>query len=134
MSLKITLYHMNGCGACVAIKPIWNEIKDAFKNVNFDEIEQAKIIRNDISAFPTIIIEKNGKEVETIVGLRKFDELKKIILSHMEGQTGGRRKARKNNKKTSRKASKKTSKKKSRKTSRKLSRKTSKKASRKYKK
>jgi glutaredoxin len=129
MSLKITLYHMNGCGACVALKPIWAKIKEELKDVKFDEIEQSKIIRNDIQAFPTIIIEKDGEEVEAVVGLRKFDDLMETINKHKNSQSGGKRKARK-----SKKTSRKTPKKSSRKSSRKLSRKTSKKTSRRYRK
>ena len=106
MSLKITLFHMNGCGACVAIKPIWTKIKEELKDVKFDEIEQSKIIRNDIQAFPTIIIEKDGEEVEAVVGLRKFDDLMEIINKHKNSQSGGKRKVRKS-KKTSRRYRKK---------------------------
>lgn len=135
--VKVTLYHMAGCGACKKISPIWNKIKTIYTNVEFKDIELNQIPENKkniIDAFPTIIIEKDGEEVETIIGCKEQEEIEDIINKYTTEQTGGRRKVRKTNKKTSRKASKKTSKKKTRKTSRKLSRKTSKKASRKYKK
>ena len=71
------------CGPCKKLKPIYESIKLATKDVEFKEVD----IDNDsdtaakykIMSIPTIIFEKDGIEVKRLVGLVKEDEITKAI-------------------------------------------------------
>lgn len=61
------------CGPCRALAPVMNEIKTQFSNVKFEEYdvdeayEQAD--KYAIRSVPTVVIEKNGTEIERFTGL-----------------------------------------------------------------
>lgn len=61
------------CGPCRALAPILNEIKSQYTNVLFteydvdDEFEEAT--KYSIRSVPTVIVLKNGIEVERVMGL-----------------------------------------------------------------
>ena len=63
---KVTLYYANWCGHCKTFKSIWNSLKPYFQkyNIEFKDYEESlnsQIMEdNNINSFPTIIIEKNG--------------------------------------------------------------------------
>jgi len=61
------------CGPCKALAPVLNELKGQFYGVNFEEIDidnQKDMAFNaGIYSVPTVIIEKNGKEIHRFVGL-----------------------------------------------------------------
>lgn len=96
----IYLYYANWCPHCVSFKPIWNKIKNkidnmADKNYFYQEYEADEnsdaIEKANVSGFPTIRIEKNGK-IEDYEGPRDYevivDELG-LSKENMFNQAGG---------------------------------------------
>ena len=72
------------CGPCRAVAPLIAEVPDEYSGkakickVNVDE-ESALAAENAIVSIPTVILFKNGKPVEKLVGARSFDEYADII-------------------------------------------------------
>lgn len=61
------------CGPCRALAPIINEVKSNFSNVKFEEydVDEAyeEATKYGVRSVPTVIIEKNGVEVERFTGV-----------------------------------------------------------------
>jgi len=61
------------CGPCRALAPILNEIKSQYTNVLFTEYdvddEFEEVTKYEIRSVPTVIVLKDGVEVERIMGL-----------------------------------------------------------------
>jgi len=62
------------CGPCRALAPIINEVKGQFSNVVFEEydIDTAfdEATKYGIRSVPTIIVEKDGVEVDRFAGMQ----------------------------------------------------------------
>lgn len=62
------------CGPCKMLAPLMENIKPKFGNVNFVNIDvdqQFEIAsKYMIRSVPTVVIEKNGKEVQRFTGLQ----------------------------------------------------------------
>ena len=62
------------CGPCRALAPVMNEVKGQFSNVIFEEydIDEAyeEATKYSIRSVPTVIVEKNGEELNRFVGLQ----------------------------------------------------------------
>ena len=62
------------CGPCRALAPVMNEVKGQFSNVVFEEydIDEAyeEATKYSIRSVPTVIVEKNGEELNRFVGLQ----------------------------------------------------------------
>lgn len=62
------------CGPCRALAPMMNEIKGQFSNVRFEEydVDEAyeEATKYGIRSVPTVIMEKDGIEVERFTGLQ----------------------------------------------------------------
>jgi thioredoxin 1 len=60
------------CGPCRALAPVMNEIKGQFSNVTFEDydVDEAydEATQYGIRSVPTVIIVKDGKEVERFTG------------------------------------------------------------------
>ena len=60
------------CGPCRALAPVINEVKNQFSNVKFEEYDvdtaYDEATKYGIRSVPTIIIEKNGVEVDRFTG------------------------------------------------------------------
>lgn len=81
---KISLYYADWCGHCKSFKPIWDGLKKVFdkNNIKYEEFEDSKddevMLRDNIEAYPTIMIENNsgkyqyngGRDADSI--LREF--------------------------------------------------------------
>ncbi len=56
------------CGPCRTLAPMMNEVKTQFSNVKFEDydVDEAyeEATKYSIRSVPTVIIEKNGVEVE----------------------------------------------------------------------
>ena len=71
------------CGPCRMQGPVLDEIAaetDAIKigKVNVDE-EQMLALKFGITSIPTLMLFKDGKEADKLVGLRSKEELKQIL-------------------------------------------------------
>lgn len=72
------------CGPCKMMSPIVEELSKEMEGkakvykVDTDE-EQALAIKYGIMSIPTFIVFKNGKVVNTVVGMRDKEELIKLL-------------------------------------------------------
>jgi thioredoxin 1 len=61
------------CGPCRALAPVINEVKTQFSNVIFEDydvdVAYDEATKYGVRSVPTIIIEKDGKEVERFTGV-----------------------------------------------------------------
>ena len=61
------------CGPCRALAPVINEVKSNFSNVKFEEydvdVAYEEATKFGVRSVPTVIIEKNGVEVERFTGV-----------------------------------------------------------------
>lgn len=77
------------CGPCVVISPIVEELakeyagKVLFGKLNVDENPRTAG-RFQIFGIPTLLIIKNGKEVDRIVGLVPKDQIEARLKKHLE--------------------------------------------------
>jgi thioredoxin 1 len=78
-------FYADWCGPCRMIAPIVeelaNELKDQAKIAKLD-IENAQKVTASfgVTSIPTIILFKDGKEINRIVGLKGKDDLKDMII------------------------------------------------------
>lgn len=76
------------CSPCRMVAPIIDQLADEFKGeaivgkVNIDENEEAAV-RYNVASIPTMIIFKDGQEVERIVGARPRPQLAEMIRKHL---------------------------------------------------
>jgi thioredoxin 1 len=77
------------CGPCVVISPIVEELakeyvgKVLFGKLNVDE-NRRTAERSQIFGIPTLLIIRNGKEVDRIVGLVPKDQIEARLKKHLE--------------------------------------------------
>lgn len=88
ISKGVTLvdFYADWCGPCKMIAPIIEELAVDFAGqatIAKLDIEQAQDTTSklQVTSIPTIILFKNGKEVNRVVGLRDKESLKKMIAS-----------------------------------------------------
>ncbi len=78
------------CGPCKVMGPIVEELADEYKDkeglkigkLNIDE-NQETAQKYGVMSIPTLKLFKEGKEVETLVGLQDKDSLKDLIDSNL---------------------------------------------------
>lgn len=62
------------CGPCKALAPVMNEVKSQFSNVKFEDydVDEAfdEATKYGIRSVPTVIVEKDGVEVDRFAGLQ----------------------------------------------------------------
>jgi len=82
--LVLADFYADWCGYCKKLAPVVEKLSGeyagrvAFVKVNVDELKGlAK--RFKVEALPTVILFKDGQPVETLVGYRDEDELKKVL-------------------------------------------------------
>lgn len=81
-------FHADWCGPCRMLTPILEEVekkvqgKATLAKVNIDH-EQQTATHFQITSVPTMILFKNGKEVNRLTGLRNAEAVEKFILSAM---------------------------------------------------
>ena len=72
------------CGPCKMVAPIIDQLSDEYAGkatigkVNVDE-ESALASEYAVVSIPTIIIFKDGKQVEKLVGVRSFDDFCDVL-------------------------------------------------------
>jgi thioredoxin 1 len=71
--LTVKKFSATWCGPCRALAPVMNEVKSKFDNVRFEEydIDNFPHVAEQyrVSSVPTVIIEKDGLELERFTGV-----------------------------------------------------------------
>ncbi|MBS3159598.1 thioredoxin [Candidatus Woesearchaeota archaeon] len=85
--IVVVKYTATWCTPCKALNPIFKELYKEINNVKFAEIdidmEEKLAQKYMVRAVPCIIIFKDGKEVNRIIGYQNKEYLKKEILKNM---------------------------------------------------
>lgn len=85
-SLVVVDVFTTWCGPCKILSPKLDMMEAEFTNVKFVKVDADKMSSyaddNGVNALPTIILFKNGKEVERIAGLNERS-LRDAITKHM---------------------------------------------------
>jgi thioredoxin 1 len=72
--VSVKKFYGDWCIPCKQLAPVINEIKTQFPNVQFEEYDvdtQHEVAsKYNIRSVPTVIIEKNGKEVSRFAGVQ----------------------------------------------------------------
>lgn len=75
-------YFATWCGPCQMMGPILDDMAENYKNIDKVEIVKVDIDelrkpaeKYNIMSVPTFMLFKNGKDVETMVGMRSQDDL-----------------------------------------------------------
>ena len=85
-TVTIIDYSAVWCGPCRMIHPIVEHLADKYKSkyhfyeIDIDSAENIAL-RQNITAVPTIVVYKAGKELGRTSGYQEFEELEKFILS-----------------------------------------------------
>ncbi|AQT77631.1 thioredoxin [Chlamydia gallinacea] len=74
------------CGPCKMLSPVLDAVASELSNVSIGkvDIDNASAIaeKYGVSSIPTLILFKNGEEVDRVVGLKDKDTLVKLITKH----------------------------------------------------
>lgn len=89
----LVLYHLEGCPACAANWPAWRQAKKMVKGKLATKEIESKMTPAEaqVTSFPTMKVEVNGREVKRIEGRRGSG---KEILTELEVQLPSRRRSR----------------------------------------
>ena len=72
--VQVKKFYAEWCGPCKVLTPLMENVKTKFSNVKFENVDidsQFEIAQKYfVRSVPTVIIEKNGKEVERFVGVQ----------------------------------------------------------------
>ena len=78
-------FYADWCGPCKMLAPVLEEIAKEKNNTKFVKINvddaQELAMEYNIMSIPTLVVIKNGKEINRIVGLASKSELMQIINS-----------------------------------------------------
>lgn len=72
--IQVKKFYAEWCGPCKMLTPIMEQVQTKFSDVQFESIdidsqfETAK--KYFVRSVPTVIIEKNGEEIERLVGVQ----------------------------------------------------------------
>ena len=79
-------FHADWCGPCRMLAPVLEQVagdvhgKAVIAKVDIDS-EQHTAAQFQITSVPTLILFKDGKEMNRLVGLRNADAIKEFVLS-----------------------------------------------------
>ena len=72
--VEIKKFSADWCGPCRMLTPIMEQVKENFSDVSFENInidDQFEVAQKYyVRSVPTVIIEKDGKEVQRFAGLQ----------------------------------------------------------------
>ena len=72
--VEVKKFYAQWCGPCKVLTPLMENVKTKFTNVKFENVDidsQFEVAQKYfVRSVPTVIIEKNGKEVERFVGVQ----------------------------------------------------------------
>ena len=83
MAVKVIDFSASWCFPCKLQLPIIEKLEKKYKKIKFEKIDidsdREMAVKYGIRAVPTVIIEKDGKEVNRFVGVTAEKELVKAI-------------------------------------------------------
>lgn len=72
--IQVKKFYAEWCGPCKMLTPIMEQVKGKFSNVSFEDInidDQFEVAQKYyVRSVPTVIIEKDGEEVQRFAGLQ----------------------------------------------------------------
>ena len=72
--IQVKKFYAEWCGPCKGLSPVMENVRTKFSNVSFEDIDidgQFEIAQKYyVRSVPTVIIEKNGEEVQRFVGVQ----------------------------------------------------------------
>jgi thioredoxin 1 len=72
--IQVKKFYAEWCGPCKVLSPVMENVRTKFSNVSFEDIDidgQFEIAQKYyVRSVPTVIIEKNGEEVQRFVGVQ----------------------------------------------------------------
>ena len=72
--VEVKKFYAEWCGPCKVLTPLMENVKTKFTSVKFENVDidsQFEIAQKYfVRSVPTVIFEKNGKEVERFVGVQ----------------------------------------------------------------
>lgn len=72
--VEVKKFEASWCGPCRALKPIFEKVAGNFSDVNFSYIDVDKnyelASKYSIRSVPTVVIEKDGEEVQRFAGVQ----------------------------------------------------------------
>lgn len=72
--ITVKKFSASWCGPCKALKPIFEEVKSGFSNVKFEDVDVDEnyelASQYGVRSVPTVVIEKNGVEVNRFAGVQ----------------------------------------------------------------
>lgn len=81
--MKIIKFYTDTCGPCKVMKPILDKLVSNHPELEYREINCGDAIPDEyvqiVRSVPTILIKREGKPYEKIVGIRSYEELEKLI-------------------------------------------------------
>ena len=83
--LTVIDFYADWCGPCKYIKPYFQDLERRygdeveFKTIDVDDDEDDLSMKYNITAMPTFIFIKDGKEVARIRGAKKEELIKKVV-------------------------------------------------------
>lgn len=81
--MKIIKFYTDTCGPCKVMKPVFDKLVSNHPEIEYQEINCSDAIPDEytqtVRSVPTILIKRDGKPDEKIVGIRSYEELEKLI-------------------------------------------------------
>ena len=75
------------CGPCKMLSPVIDELSGELENVNFVKVDIDQSLelarRFEVSIVPTVIVFKDGKEAERLVGFIPKQKLEDMVKAHI---------------------------------------------------
>ena len=72
--IQVKKFYATWCGPCKVLTPLMENVKSKFNNVNFENIDievQYEVAQKYyVRSVPTVIIEKDGEEVQRFTGVQ----------------------------------------------------------------